>query len=148
MMDKKYGAMLAGLMVCGMLAAFAGCQTGSGETTRTGSDTTRATQTEATPTASQTGTTPVDTIAKATLDRFRTNEIRSFQGLNLDPAIGPRDNSIKGVQNIDISSYRLQIIGLVNQPVTLQYEDVLAQKSVQRLITLHCIEGWKARILW
>jgi DMSO/TMAO reductase YedYZ molybdopterin-dependent catalytic subunit len=75
-------------------------------------------------------------------------EIRDYNGARLDPSIGPRDNSISGVQEVDISAYTLKVSGLVNNPVSLAYEDVVALPAFEKLITLHCVEGWDATILW
>jgi len=90
----------------------------------------------------------VDVHTQATLSRFRENEIMEYQGKLLDPAIGPADNSISGVQHLNISTYRLKITGLVPTEVVLTYEDVLALESQKRLITLHCVTGWDATMLW
>jgi DMSO/TMAO reductase YedYZ molybdopterin-dependent catalytic subunit len=90
----------------------------------------------------------VDVHTQATLSRFRELEIQEYEGKLLDPAIGPRDNSITGVQSIDISNYKLVISGLVENKVSLTYEEVLELTSYARLITLHCVEGWDATILW
>ena len=89
-----------------------------------------------------------DTVSAATRSRYRENEIDQYQGARLDPAIGPRDNSIKGIQQVDIASYALSIGGLVNQPVELSYNQVRALDAHERLITLYCVEGWEATILW
>ena len=89
-----------------------------------------------------------DTVSSATMDRYRENEIKEYQGARLDPAVGPRDNSISGVQQVDIESYTLTIDGLVDKVQTLTYDDVLAMEPDARLITLHCVEGWEATILW
>jgi len=89
-----------------------------------------------------------DTVSQATMDRYQENEIKEYQGANLDPAIGPRDNSIKGVQQVDIDSYRLKVTGLVDRKKSLAYEDVTKLEGYQRKITLHCVEGWDATILW
>lgn len=90
----------------------------------------------------------VDVYTQATLSRFRENEIQSFQGKFLDPSIGPADNSISGVQHLNISTYRLKITGLVSQEIVLTYDEVLKIESQKRLITLHCVTGWDATILW
>ena len=90
----------------------------------------------------------VDTVSSATLSRYRENEIRDYQGERLDPAIGPSDNSISGVQHVDINDYRLSINGLVDSPLELTYDDVLKLTAVERLITIHCVTGWQATILW
>ena len=89
-----------------------------------------------------------DAVSAATRARYRENEIMEYQGARLDPAIGPRDNSIKGIQEVDISSYTLSINGLVENPVTLTYEEARALESYERLITLFCVEGWDATVLW
>ncbi|NLK73076.1 MAG: molybdopterin-dependent oxidoreductase [Clostridiales bacterium] len=91
---------------------------------------------------------PPDVVSSATKERYRENEIREYQGARLDPAIGPRDNSIKGVQNVDIDKYSLSVSGLVDKPVSLEYGDVLKLDAYQRKITLYCVEGWDATILW
>lgn len=90
----------------------------------------------------------VDTMSSATLSRYRENEIREYQGERLDPAIGPSDNSITGVQHVDIDTYHLSIDGLVSKPIELTYDDVRKYTAVERLITLHCVTGWQATILW
>jgi len=89
-----------------------------------------------------------DEVSSATEDRYRENEIREYMGARLDPAIGPRDNSIKGIQHIDIDSYTLKIIGLVAEPAELKYDDILELQPYERKITLYCVEGWDATILW
>jgi len=89
-----------------------------------------------------------DTYTQATLGRFRTDEIKAYQGQRLDPAIGPRDNSIKGVQYLNVDSYTLTLTGLYGSSLSLSYDDVVAYPIQQRLITLHCVEGWEATILW
>ena len=89
-----------------------------------------------------------DAVSSATMDRYRENEIKEYQGARLDPAIGPRDNSISGVQQVDINDYTLTIDGLVDKEKVLSYDDVLAMVPDARLITLHCVEGWNATILW
>ncbi|MDD3214519.1 MAG: molybdopterin-dependent oxidoreductase, partial [Eubacteriales bacterium] len=85
-------------------------------------------------------TTP-DAVSAATQSRYRENEITEYQGARLDPAVGPRDNSISGVQHVTIDDYTLTIDGLVDQPVTLTYEQVRAMDAYERRITLHCVEG-------
>jgi DMSO/TMAO reductase YedYZ molybdopterin-dependent catalytic subunit len=89
-----------------------------------------------------------DVHTSATLARFRTDEIQDYQGQLLDPAIGPRDNSIKGTQHIELENYQLTISGLNGSSIQLSYEDVLSYPSYERLITLHCVEGWEATLLW
>jgi DMSO/TMAO reductase YedYZ molybdopterin-dependent catalytic subunit len=60
----------------------------------------------------------------------------------------PSDNSISGIQHVDIASYRLVIDGSVETPVSLTYDEVIALTPYERKITLHCVTGWSATILW
>ena len=90
----------------------------------------------------------VDGISDATLARFDAREIHDYEGVRLDPATGPRDNSIKGIQYVDIEDYTLSVTGLVDNPLAMTYEEVLAYPAYERVITLHCVEGWDATILW
>jgi DMSO/TMAO reductase YedYZ molybdopterin-dependent catalytic subunit len=89
-----------------------------------------------------------DTASSATLQRYRDGELQEYEGMRLDPAIGPRDNSIKGMQHVDITSYKLTVDGLADQPQSLRYEDVKALPEQTRLVKIHCVEGWDATILW
>lgn len=89
-----------------------------------------------------------DTYSQATLARFRTDEIQAYQGQRLDPAVGPRDNSIKGIQYVNVDTYTLTISGLYGSSLSLSYDEVVAYPLHQRLITLYCVEGWEATILW
>lgn len=89
-----------------------------------------------------------DIMSKPTEERYVTNEIREYKGARLDPSIGPRDNSIKGIQKVPIEGYSLKIKGLVNQEVAISYDDVVEMESIEKLIILHCVEGWNATVLW
>jgi DMSO/TMAO reductase YedYZ molybdopterin-dependent catalytic subunit len=76
-------------------------------------------------------------------------EIRDYQGENLSSIADFRENSIKGPQNVTTSTYRLQITGLVNRTVEYTYDDVLSKfQRYQKVVTLHCVEGWSVKILW
>lgn len=89
-----------------------------------------------------------DGVSAATMERYREGELMEYNGEKLDPAVGPRDNSIKGVQQVDISTYTLTVDGLADEPQTYSYDDVLQLPSEERLIRLYCVEGWNANILW
>lgn len=93
-------------------------------------------------------TASTDTVSGATESRYREGEIREYKGAKLDPAVGPSDNSISGIQHVDISTYSMGIDGLVNNPVRLKYDDVLKLTPYEQKITLHCVEGWTATVLW
>ena len=89
-----------------------------------------------------------DGVSQSTEGRYGKLEIRDYNGTRLDPSVGPRDNSISGIQEVDIAGYTLKITGLVDQETTLQYDEVLALPSYEKLITLHSVEGWDATVLW
>jgi DMSO/TMAO reductase YedYZ molybdopterin-dependent catalytic subunit len=89
-----------------------------------------------------------DVVSGASMARYREGEITEYNGARLDPAIGPRDNSINGVQRVNVANYRLAIAGLVENPLQLKYEEVLALEPYERRITLYCVEGWDATVLW
>jgi len=76
-------------------------------------------------------------------------QVREYQGERLS-AIGDfHENSIKGPQRVDINSYRLQVTGLVDKPLSYTYADVVSgNKSYNKLVTLDCVEGWSVKILW
>ena len=97
-----------------------------------------------------TGSEPVgpDGTTEATENRYSELEIREYEGTRLDPSVGPRDNSIAGIQNVELEGYALKITGLVQEEQSFTYEEILAMPAAEKLITLHCVEGWEATVLW
>jgi len=77
-----------------------------------------------------------------------TREIRDYQGKHLDPFDRAYDNSIKGPQKVNTATYRLSITGLVEFPQSLTYQEVLKLPIQERVITLHCVEGWTESLLF
>jgi DMSO/TMAO reductase YedYZ molybdopterin-dependent catalytic subunit len=75
-------------------------------------------------------------------------EVRSYEGKDLSSVKDFRENSIKGTQDVDKASYRLSVSGLVEKPLTLTYDQVIGRKTYSKVVTLHCVEGWDATILW
>lgn len=100
--------------------------------------------------SSCTGTDPgrPDGTTEATENRYSELEIREYEGTRLDPSVGPRDNSIAGIQHVELEGYTLKITGLVQEEQSLTYEEVLTMPATEKLITLHCVEGWEATVLW
>ena len=89
-----------------------------------------------------------DTVSAATMARYRENELMEYDGVQLDPAAGPRDNSISGIQEVDIDSYTLKIDGLVENEMSYTYEQILEMDPVEIVYTINCVEGWDATFLW
>ena len=74
--------------------------------------------------------------------------IREYEGEKLNDISDFRENSIKGPQKVDIESYRLSITGLVKEPRMYSYQDILEFPHYQKVVTLHCVEGWDVTLLW
>ena len=86
------------------------------------------------------------TIGARTL---RPVEIREYEGQKLSSIDDFRENSVKGPQFIDNESYRLVITGLVNNEIEYTYGDVISKHPFfEKVVTLHCVEGWQVTILW
>lgn len=76
-------------------------------------------------------------------------EVRSYQGEDLSSITAFRENSIKGPQHISEQDYRLTVTGLVNTTDVYTYREVLDQyPHYSKVVTLFCVEGWDATILW
>ncbi len=75
-------------------------------------------------------------------------EIREYEGKDLSSVEDFRENSISGPQEVDIDDYTLTVSGLVDTPLELTYEQVLAREQFEKVVTLNCVEGWSVDILW
>jgi len=76
-------------------------------------------------------------------------EIREYEGQKLSSINDFRENSIKGPQFVENQSYRLVVTGLVKNEIEYTYGDVISNHEVfEKVVTLHCVEGWQVTILW
>ena len=76
-------------------------------------------------------------------------EVRDYQGVRLSSINDFRENSIKGPQEVNVTDYRLRVFGLVETPVNYTYWEVLDNfTSYKKVVTLNCVEGWSATVLW
>lgn len=76
-------------------------------------------------------------------------EIREYEGQKLSSSQrGFRENSIRGPQYVKKEDYQLEIIGLVKNPLTYTYDQVLTYDQYKKVVTLNCVEGWSATVLW
>jgi DMSO/TMAO reductase YedYZ molybdopterin-dependent catalytic subunit len=76
-------------------------------------------------------------------------EVREYQGERLSSIADFRENSIRGPQYIDKETYRLNVSGLVNNPLDLSYDEVVnTYPHYTKKVTLFCVEGWDVTILW
>jgi DMSO/TMAO reductase YedYZ molybdopterin-dependent catalytic subunit len=83
-------------------------------------------------------------------------EVTQYQGQDLTPItdfiedlVQHPDVSIAGTQYINQATYRLNVTGLVNNTLEYTYDDVVNNHTAyQKVVTLTCVEGWSATILW
>jgi len=94
--------------------------------------------------------TPIPPAAstQATATSLGSVEVNSYKGKRLDVVASEPENSIKGPQHVDVSTYRLEIGGLVSSPTTLTYQQVTSMPAYQKVTTLNCVEGWSKTYLW
>lgn len=82
-------------------------------------------------------------------DIGQLNEIREYQGEALSSINDFRENSIIGPQYVDQETYELQITGLVENPISYSYDDIVDNfSSYAKVVTLNCVEGWSVKLLW
>jgi len=76
-------------------------------------------------------------------------EITEYQGEKLDSSDAFRENSIAGVQDVDVEEYRLSVGGLVDDPVEYAYSEITSgYPNYEKVVRLDCVEGWSATVLW
>lgn len=75
-------------------------------------------------------------------------EIRDYKGEALGSINDFRENSVSGPQYIEIENYTLQVKGLVENPRSYTYDEVLDRQQYSKVVTLHCVEGWSVKLLW
>ena len=94
------------------------------------------------------GTSNDDTSSQTDLQELTKIEVTEYEGKDLSSLTNFRENSIKGPQYINTDVYTLTIDGLVEQPNSLTYDEVLDNQKYTKVVTLHCVEGWSVDILW
>ena len=75
-------------------------------------------------------------------------EAIEYQGVELTPIEKQNTNALSGIQEIDRETYTLTIDGLVENPLTLTYNDLLACTQESWLMDLDCVEGWSFTAKW
>ncbi|HWS21996.1 MAG TPA: molybdopterin-dependent oxidoreductase [Methanoregula sp.] len=76
-------------------------------------------------------------------------EVRAYQGNDLSSMNDFRENSIRGPQYVNTSDYRLTVTGLTNKTDVYTYQEILTgYPHYTKIVTLFCVEGWDATILW
>jgi DMSO/TMAO reductase YedYZ molybdopterin-dependent catalytic subunit len=75
-------------------------------------------------------------------------EATEFMGVKLTPISQQLNNALAGTQVINNETYRLTVDGLVDDPLSLNYTDLLAYSQVSVLADLVCVEGWRFTAKW
>jgi DMSO/TMAO reductase YedYZ molybdopterin-dependent catalytic subunit len=89
----------------------------------------------------------LDVIPQSTI-QLDSVEVKEYQGQKLSSVNDFRENSIKGPQYVNISSYRLEVTGLVEKPQNYTYDQIKGLQSYKKVVKLNCVEGWDVSILW
>lgn len=76
------------------------------------------------------------------------SEIQEYHGEDLSKINDFRENSIRGPQYLNKTTYTLNITGLVDNPTVYSYDEVLNHQKYEKVVTLNCVEGWSVKILW
>lgn len=89
------------------------------------------------------------TALSAPTIRTHYPEIRTYNGTKLSSINDFRIEAIKGVQYINVSSYRLVVSGLVQNETVYAYDALVNNNtSYEKIVKLHCVEGWEVTALW
>ena len=75
-------------------------------------------------------------------------EVLDYQGQAFDPIGKVYQNAIAGIQYLNQTTYTLTIRGLVNNTLNYTYNQVVSHQSYEKVVTIYCVEGWNATILW
>ena len=81
-------------------------------------------------------------------EKIQEVEINEYQGKKLGSIDDFVENSIKGIQEIDIDEYRLLVDGLVEEERNYSYSELQEKKHVKKVVTLNCVTGWSVKALW
>jgi DMSO/TMAO reductase YedYZ molybdopterin-dependent catalytic subunit len=76
-------------------------------------------------------------------------EINAYEGEKLSSTDDFRENSILGPQRVNMEDYQLQVKGLVENPKSYTYDDIIEDNQhYKKVVNLDCVEGWSVNILW
>ncbi len=93
-------------------------------------------------------TTTTSTTTSTTTTQPAEIEATEFQGVTLTPISKQLNNALRGTQHIDRDTYILTVDGLVANPLSLTYNDLLNYPQEDRLMDLNCVEGWGFVAKW
>jgi len=86
---------------------------------------------------------------ETSVKKLSAKQISEYEGQKLSSINDFRENSIKGPQYIDKDKYLLKVKGLVENPKSYTYHEIIDNyEKHKKLIQLDCVEGWSVKILW
>lgn len=59
-----------------------------------------------------------------------------------------RTASSVGLSDLDLSTYRLEVVGAVDRPLSLSYDDLRALPQREATLPIACVEGWSTNQTW
>ncbi|MDY6794398.1 MAG: molybdopterin-dependent oxidoreductase [Actinomycetota bacterium] len=82
--------------------------------------------------------------------RQPTEELQLPQGetVQVTPLDEMRVRTAEEDSVIDPDTYNLEVSGLVENPLILSFEEIMAMNADERLVDLPCVEGWTESALW
>lgn len=75
-------------------------------------------------------------------------EATEYLGTKLTPIKDQGNNALRGTKIIDRDTYTLTVDGLVDNPLTLTYDELLEYPRESWLMDLNCVEGWNFTAKW
>lgn len=93
-------------------------------------------------------TNKAETSSSNAMSKLAESQITQYNGQKLSSILDLQDVSVQGPQKINISTYKLKIDGLVENPMDLTYDEVIANTQYSKVATLNCVEGWSVKLLW
>ncbi len=105
--------------------------------------------TEISPKPSQTPTpTPSSSLYPGEVTQYQNQSLTPIRAF-INELVQHPDVSIKGIQYINQTTYRLTVSGLVNKTMMYTYGNVVNNFQLnQKVATLLCVEGWSVTMLW
>lgn len=59
-----------------------------------------------------------------------------------------RTASSVGLSDVDLATYRLEVVGAVDRPLSLSYDDLRALPQREATLPIACVEGWSTNQTW
>jgi DMSO/TMAO reductase YedYZ molybdopterin-dependent catalytic subunit len=75
-------------------------------------------------------------------------EATEFNGVKLVPIRDQGNNAIEGTRHIDIGTWRLSVTGLVENELSMSYDDLLKLPMISEAVYMPCVEGWGFMAKW